>query len=450
MSGTIRIRKGLDIKLKGKAEKIFLKSERAKLFAIKPTDFHGVTPKLTVKPEDKVDVGTVLFYSKNNPEIKFTSPVSGKISAINRGERRKILEVIIEADQEDRFIDFKVGELSGLSRSEVINLLMESGLWPSIRQRPYDTIARPDKQPKAIFISGFDTAPLAPDYDFVLKDFKSEFQKGVDVLKILTEGDIHLSLDAEYPSCDTFKKVNGVRFHKFKGPHPAGNVGIQIHHIAPINKGETVWYVNPAEVVRIGKFFQEGKLDNNIIIALTGSEVEKPLYLKTIPGSSVESLVPKESLTGNNRIISGNVLTGRRLNRTGFISYYDKQLTVIPEGDHYDFFGWASLGFGKYSTSRTFWSWLSSSREYRIDTNLKGGERAFVMTGEYEKVLPMDILPVQLLKSILVEDIDQMEKLGIYEISEEDIALCEFVCTSKINIQEIIRKGMDLMIKETE
>ena len=450
MSELIRIKKGLDIKLKGKAEKIYMRADRASEYAVKPTDFKGVMPKLTVKLGENVKVGSTLFYDKYNPRVKFSSPVAGKISSINRGERRKILEVVVEPDAEDSFVEFKTGDPSKMAREEIVEVLLESGIWPSIIQRPYASIANPGKTPKSIFISGFDTAPLAPDYDFMLKEFKKEFQKGVDVLAALTEGKVHLSIDASYPASETYSVAKGVELHKFKGPHPAGNPGIQIHHIDPVNKGELVWYVNPAEVVRIGKLFLDGKLDNTTTIALVGSEVLKPLYYKLIRGASVESIVKDKIVEGNNRLISGNVLTGTRLTKAGFLGYYDSLMTVIPEGDHSDFIGWASLGFGKYSVSRTFWSWMTSKKEYKIDTNLKGGVRAFVMSGEYEKVFPMDIMPVQLLKSILVEDIDQMEKIGIYEVAEEDMALCEFVCTSKIGVQKILRDGLDLMKKETE
>jgi len=329
-------------------------------------------------------------------------------------------------------------------------LLLESGSWPSIIQRPFATIANPEKTPKAIFISGFDSSPLAADYDFMLKEFQEEFQKGVDVLAALTDGKIHLSVSATYPIGVTYSNAKNVELHKFNGPHPAGNPGIQIHHIDPVNKGELVWHVNPAEVVRMGKLFLDEKVDNTTIVALAGSEVLKPVYYKMIRGAAVDSILKDNLTEGSKRIISGNVLTGTRLTKAGFIGYYDNLVSVIPEGDHFDFIGWASLGFGKFSVSRTFWSWLTPKREYKIDTNLKGGVRAFVMSGEYEKVFPMDIMPVQLLKSILVEDIDKMEQLGIYEVAEEDMALCEFVCTSKIEVQKILREGLDIMKKETE
>ncbi|MCF8379932.1 MAG: Na(+)-translocating NADH-quinone reductase subunit A [Bacteroidales bacterium] len=450
MSEIIRIKKGLDIKLKGKADKIYQKAERASEYSVKPTDFIGVMPKLVVKVDDKVKVGSTLFFDKYNPRVKFTSPVSGKISSVNRGERRRILEVVIAPDDTDSFVDFKIGDLGKLSREQIIELLLESGMWPSIIQRPFAVIANPELSPKAIFISGFDSSPLAPDYDFMLKDSQTEFQKGIDVLSKLTDGKVHLSVDASYPATETYSMAKNVSLHKFKGPHPAGNPGIQIHHIDPVNKGEVVWHVNPAEVVRMGKLFMEGKVDNTISIAVAGSEVLKPAYFKAIRGAAVESIISGNITEGNNRIISGNVLTGTRLSKAGFLGYYDHMISVIPEGDHFDFIGWASLGIGKYSVSRTFWSWLTPNKEFKIDTNLKGGVRAFVMSGEYEKVFPMDILPVHLLKAIIVEDIDKMEKLGIYELAEEDMALCEFVCTSKIEVQKILREGLNLMKKETE
>ena len=450
MSKIIRIKKGLDIQLKGKADKIYMRADRASSYAVKPTDFHGIRPKLLVKPGDKVKVGTALFFDKYEPEVKFTSPVAGKVSTINRGERRRILEVVIEPDSKDSYEEFKVSEPGKMKRDQIIHVLKESGIWPSIKQRPYGLIADSSSAPKSIFISGFDSSPLAPDIDFIVKDFQEEFQKGVDVIGHLTDGKVHLTTNADYPACKTYSEARGVVHHKIQGPHPAGNPGIQIHHIDPVLKGQYVWYVGPMDVIRIGKLFLDGKVDNSSIVALTGSEVKKPVYYKMLRGAGVESILKGNCKEGNNRIISGNPLTGEALSKVGHIGYYDHQVTVIPEGDHYEFFGWAAPGFNKFSMSRTFFSWLQPNREYRLDTNFNGGHRAFVMTGEYEKVLPMDIFPVQLLKSILVEDIDMMEKLGIFEVAEEDLALCEFVCTSKTEVQQILRQGLDLMKKETE
>jgi Na+-transporting NADH:ubiquinone oxidoreductase subunit A len=450
MSEIIKIKRGLDIKLQGKAEKTILNAGVTDLYAIKPTDFIGLTPKLVVKPGDPVKAGTPLFFDKNHPEVKFTSPVSGKIADVSRGEKRKILTVIVESDGKNDSIRFNTGNPDGLSREKITETLLESGAWTLIRQRPYNIVANPQHAPKSIFISGFDSAPLAPDLDFIMKDSEKEFQAGINILKKLTDGKIHLSLLSTNEACAAFSKVSNVEFHYFKGPHPAGNAGIQIHHIDPINKGDVVWVVNPQHVATIGKLFLEGIFDNSIMIAVAGSEVIKPAYYKVIRGTSIANLIKGSVSSGEIRYISGNVLTGTQLMKDGFLGFYDNLLTVIPEGNYYDFLGWALPGIGKYSTSHSFFSWFTPSKQYALDTNLKGGERAYVMTGEYEKVLPMDIYPVQLIKAILSENIDKMEQLGIYEVVEEDFALCEFVCTSKINVQEILRSGLNLMRKEME
>jgi len=450
MSETIKIRKGLDIKLKGKADKIFIKAPRSKTYAIKPPDFQSLTPKIVAKPCTQVKVGSVIFYDKYRPEIKFTSPVSGQVLSIIRGERRRIIEVVIEDDGKDDAEVFVKGNPTAMKKEDIIKNLLDSGLWPVIRQRPYNIVASPADQPKAVFISGFDTAPLAPDFDFIMKDLAEEFQVGIDALSMLTEGKIHLNVDARYPSVRTFTETKGVQINKISGPHPAGNVGVQIHHIDPVNKGEVVWVVQPQDVVAIGRLFMTGKYDPSRVVALTGSEVVKPVYYKLIRGAQVTPLI-ENNLSGENvRIISGSVLNGSSLKPEGYVGYYDSQVTVIPEGNHHELFGWIMPGFKKFSVSRTFLTWLMPDREYKLDTNLHGGERAFVMNGEYEKVLPMDIYPVELLKSILVEDIARMEKLGIYEVVEEDLALCEFVCTSKTPVQSILRKGLNMIRKEME
>ncbi len=450
MSEIIKIKRGLDIKLQGKADKTVSQDAISGLYAIKPTDFIGLTPKLIVNEGDLVKAGTPLFFDKNRPEVKFVSPVSGKVVEVSRGERRKILAVIIESDGKNDFLKFATASPADLSREKITEALLESGMWPMIIQRPYGVIADPTKKPKAVFISGFDTAPLAPDLNFLMKDSEKAFQTGINALKKLTEGKVHLSLPANSEVCPAFAKAVNIEVHYFSGPHPAGNVGIQIHHIDPLNKAEEVWVVSPQNVAAIGKLFLEGVFDNSVTIALTGSEVLKPSYYKVVRGTSVLGLF-KDNLTGKElRYISGDVLSGTRISKDGFLGFYDNQISVIPEGNYYDFLGWALPGLDKYSTSRSFFSWLTPSKKYALDTNLKGGERAFVMTGEYEKVLPMDIYPVMLIKAILAEDIDKMEQLGIYEVVEEDMALCEFVCTSKTEVQSILRKGLDLMKKEME
>jgi Na+-transporting NADH:ubiquinone oxidoreductase subunit A len=450
MSEVIKIRKGLDIKLKGSADKIFMKAPRSKMYAVKPVDFHGLTPKIVKKPCEEVKVGTTIFYDKYRPEIKYSSPVSGIIQKIVRGERRRIIEILIEDDGKDTAESFKKGDPLSMSREQVKENLIESGLWPAILQRPYGIVASPADVPRDIFISGFDTAPLAPDYDFIMQDSEQEFQTGINALQQLTDGKIHLGLDAGYPAAKAYTSAKNVVRHYFKGPHPAGNVGIQIHKIAPINKGEKVWTVKPQDVVSIGRLFQTGKYDPNVIVALCGSEVIKPVYYKMIRGAEVSPIIKDNLKQEHVRIISGNVLTGKKISSEGFVGFSDAQVTVIPEGDYYEMFGWITPGLKKFSVSRSFFSWLTPNKEYVLDTNYHGGERAFVMTGEYEKVFPMDIYPVALLKSIIIEDIDKMEQLGIYEVIEEDMALCEFVCTSKTPVQSILRSGLRTVRKEFE
>lgn len=448
MSSSVKLKKGLDIRIKGGAEKVLAAEVQSSLYGVKPVDFPGLTPKLNVKPGDKVLAGTPLFHDKIRPEILFTSPVSGKVLSITRGDRRKLLEIVVEKNG-DEFIDFGKSDPAGLSRGKIKETLLISGLWPAIRQRPYHIVAHPNDVPKAIFISGFDTAPLAPDYNFIMDNSSATlFRSGVNALKELTDGKINLVLNGKGGSSELLKKAAEVEISHFSGPHPAGNVGVHIHHLDPINKGEIVWFVNLQDVVAIGRLFEEGIYNHERIIALTGSEVLHPQYYKVHSGASISDLIKDNVKAVNLRYISGNVLTGARVEPDGYIGYYDSQVTVIPEGDYYEFFGWMMPGIDKFSFSKTFASSLIPRKSFSLDTNLHGGERAFVMTGQYEKVVPIDIYPMQLLKAILAEDIDLMENLGIYEIAEEDFALCEFICPSKIEIQSIVRKGLDLMIKE--
>lgn len=447
MSKVIKVKKGLDIQLIGGAEKKLAKSEDSKTYALKPADFHGLTPKLLVKENEKVKKGTPLFHDKYRPDIVFVSPVSGEVTAINRGERRRILEVVVTPDGNNSSEEFQKVNPSSLSKETVKETLLKSGLWPFIRQRPYDVIANPKDEPKAIFISGFDSAPLAADVEFILNGEEKAFQYGVYALQKLTAGKVNLGLNAA-TSSSILEKTEGISVTKYQGKHPAGNVGIQIHNTNPILKGDVVWYIKPADVVQVGKLFLNGVLDFSRVIALAGSEIKEPQYYKTHIGASIRSIAGNKVSDKKVRYISGNVLTGSQVSIESYFGFYDTELTVIPEGDRYNFLGWAMPNLDKFSFSRTFFSWLTPKKKYALDTNFNGGERAFVMSGEYEKVFPMEILPVLLLKAILAEDIEKMENLGIYEVAPEDFALCEFVCTSKIESQEIVRKGLDLMLKE--
>lgn len=451
MSRKIKLRKGLNIPIKGKAEKIVAQDEVASnLFALKPGDFHSFTPKSAIKEGDTVKAGDIVFYDKYNPLIKIASPVSGNLKKIERGERRKILSFLIESDGKNEYTKFEVSNFKEFTSEQVKETLLNSGAWAFIRQRPFDIIAHPEDKPKAVFISGFDTSPLAPDYDFVLNNQQEDFQTGVNALKKMVDAPVFLTVNGAYPTNKLFTSIKGVELNSVQGPHPAGNVGVQIHHLNPVNKGEKVWHINPQDVLIIGRLFNKGIYDASRIIALTGSEIKKPMYYKTILGTSIHPII-KDNVAKDKtlRYISGNVLTGKKIEAEGYLCFYDHQITVIPEGDYYEFFGWIAPGFKKFSVSRTFFSWLMPNKKYTFDGNLHGGERPFTFSEQYEKVLPMDILPVNLLKAIIIKDIDQMEQLGIYEVGEEDLALCEFVCTSKIEVQKILREGFQLMIEET-
>ena len=450
MSKVITLRKGLDINLQGKPQASVSDAPQAALYGVSPLDFEGVTPKLLVKAGERVKAGTPLFFDKNDQRVLFTSPVSGCVAEIVRGEKRKVLAVTVTPDAERQYEDFGPADPTASSREEIVEKLLRSGLWPMIVQRPYGIIADPSDEPRAIFVSAFDSAPLAPDYNFALREERSNLQTGIEVLRKLTAGKVHLSVRAgaegDMPS------LGGVELHTFRGKHPAGNVGVQIHHIAPVNKGEKVWTVNIQDLVIIGRLFNTGHADMTRTIAVTGSEVEKPAYVRTIAGARVDSILGgnvKAQQEGDSvRIISGNVLTGTKTAMDGFLGYYANQLTAIPEGDKYELLGWAMPRLGKFSVSRAYFSWLCPKKAYRLDTNMNGGERPFVVTGLYEKYLPMDIYPMYLLKACLAGDIDKMENLGIYEVVEEDFALCEVVDPSKIDIQQIIRDGINLMIRE--
>lgn len=451
MPTVTRIKRGLDIPLKGEAEKILQTPDRAPEYAVKPTDFHGLFPKMMVEEGERVKAGSPLFYDKYNERVLFTSPVSGTYTKLVRGAKRRILEVIIEPDSEDEYVDFGSADPADLPVEEIKGKLLKSGLWPAIRQRPYSVIANPDDTPKSIFISAFSTVPLAPDLDFIVNGQEKEFQAGLNVVKRLTEGEVHISVQSAETTSDAFLKAAGARVHYFRGPHPAGNVGIQIHHISPLNKGEIVWYLDVQDVINIGRLFEKGIYQAQKIIAFNGPEVLKPRYYKVKTGARISSFAinnVKEEEGVTPRYISGDVLAGEKVRYDGFTGYYDSQVCVIPEGDQPELLGWLIPKTSKYSVSRTFFSFLMPWKKYRLNTNMHGGERPFVITGLYEKVLPMDILPMQLLKSIMINDIDMMEKLGIYEVAPEDFALCEFVCPSKTEIQTIIRQGLDNLRKE--
>ena len=450
MSKIITLRKGLDINLAGAAAQQLTELPLAAEYGISPLDFEGVTPKLLVKVGDEVKAGTPLFFNKADARILFTSPVSGTVAAINRGEKRKVLSVTVTPSAQQTYEEFPKLDLKKASREEIIEQLLKSGLWPMFVQRPYGIIANPSDQPKAIFVSTFDSAPLAPDYNFVLASEQENIEAGVALLGRLTDGKVHLSLRAKAEG--KMASVKGAELHTFAGKHPVGNVGVQIHHIDPINKGEVVWTVNVQDLAILGRFVREGKVDLHKTIAVTGSEISEPQYYRVVAGARLDSILAgkiKQQKEGDSvRVIAGNALTGVKRTQEDFLAFYANQLTVLPEGDKYELFGWMMPRFKKFSVSRAYFSWLCPKKQYKLDTNLNGGERPFVVTGLYEEYLPMDIYPVYLLKACLAGDIDKMESLGIYEVVEEDLALCEFVDPSKIEWQQALRDGINLMIKE--
>jgi Na+-transporting NADH:ubiquinone oxidoreductase subunit A len=447
MSKSIKLKKGLDIRLMGEAVTVKTNLAMPKMVSVKPSDFHNLTPKMVVKEGEMVKAGTILFHDKYIESVKFASPISGTVKAIVRGEKRRILEVLVESDGQQSYVDAKSGVLSGMSSEQVKETMLAAGLWPYLNQRPIDVVADPKNAPKSIFISAFSSAPLAPDYNFALQGKGEEFQAGLDALAKLTQGKVYLTLNAKVASNEVFKNAKGVEINTISGKHPAGNVGTQIHHIDPINKGEFVWTVNAQDVAIIGRYFVTGKYDTARIIALTGSEIKDPHYFETISGANIAELL-KDQITSDNV----RVLTGDKISKDGYLGFYHNEVSVIPEGDQLKFVatkGWFGPGFDKFSNSRTFPTWiLPKSKKFRLDTNTNGEERAFVVTGELERVFPFDILPMQLVKAAITDDIDSMENLGIYEVAPEDFALCEYVCTSKIDIQDKIRQGLDLIASE--
>ena len=447
MTNVIKIKKGLDINLKGKASEVLLNGGSSATYALVPDSYNGIMPKVVAKVGDKVKAGSVLFVDKNRPEIKFVSPVSGEVAAVNRGEKRKVLSVVVKPDTQVVYEEFGKKNVASMKADEVKEALLTAGMWPFIKQRPYDIVANPAESPRDIFVSAFYSAPLAPNFDFILKGQEADFQAGLSALAKMTAGKVYVGVRKGSAAA----KVSGVEVVEVEGPHPAANVGVQINNIKPVNKGEVVWTVNPDDVIIMGRLFNKGVADFSRLVVLTGSETTERGYIKTIAGCTIESLVAGKIMdNGHIRVISGNVLTGSKVGKEDYLRAYDNQVTVIPEGDDNDeFFGRAVPGFNKYSTSHSYLTWLiGRNKEYVLDARIKGGRRAMIMSNEYDKVFPMDILPEYLIKAILAFDIDKMENLGIYEVATEDFALCEFVDTSKIELQKIVRDGLNQLYKE--
>ena len=449
MSNNIYLKKGLDIPINGVATQNTKKVITPDVVAVKPTDFRGLVPKLLVREGDKVLAGTPVLADKMSQNILFASPVSGTVAEVVRGEKRKLLEVRIKADAEQEYVDFGKQKVSEMSAEQIKEAILAAGLWPALTQRPYGIIANPESKPKAIFVSAFSTAPLAADTEFALNGQAAHIQTAVDALAKMAGCNVHVSVNAANASASVFSKLQNVVLHTVSGKHPAGNVGVQIHPVSPVQKGEIVWTVSPVMLAAIGKLFNTGKYDVSRKIAVTGPKAINPAYVDGLPGISMKDIKDFYDASENLRFISGDILTGTNIGAEGFIGFFDNQVTILEEGDKYELLGWAKPFRPKlFSASRTYFSWLTPNKKYDMDTNLHGGPRAFVVNDVYGKVLPMDLYPVYLLKACLANDIDKMEKFGIYEVLEEDLALCEYVCPSKIYIQQIITDGIALMLKE--
>ena len=451
MSETIVLKKGLNLPVKGEAEPRLSKTIFPDTVAINPNDFKGLLPRLLVKEGDAVLAGSPVLSDKKDPRIIITSPASGRVKAVVRGEKRKLEAVLIECSEKQEYVDFGVRNAAASDAEQIREALLGSGLWPWLVQRPYGVVANPDIRPDAIFISGFNTAPLAGSTAFKHASDIADIQRGIDAVSRLTDGPVHLSLCAKCQKGTELDGIKGVEKHYFAGKHPAGNVGVQIAAIKPIMKDHTVWTISLQGLAEIGRLFSKGRYDARRHIAVTGAMAIEPSYVNVLPGTPVRSLAPFYGADATGiRIISGDMLSGKNVGEDGYIGFSAEQVTLLHEGTEREWFGWIRpLRYKQFSTDHSYFSWLMPWRKYEIDTNVHGGPRAFVMSDAYyAKVLPMDIYPLYLVKACLAGDIDKMEKYGIYEVLPEDLALCEFVDPSKNDIQDIIAKGIDLMLKE--
>ena len=447
MANVIKLRKGLDINLKGKAAEELSTVKEPGFYALVPDDFPGVTPKVVVKEQEYVMAGGPLFIDKNHPEVKFVSPVSGVVTSVERGARRKVMNIVVEAAAEQDYEEFGKQDVARMNADRVKELLLQSGMFAFIKQRPYDVIADPAVAPRAIFVSAFDSNPLAPEFEFALKGEEANFQTGLDALAKIAKTYLGISVKQKSAALTQAKNVT---ITAFDGPNPAGNVGVQINRVAPVVKGETVWTIDPQAVIFIGRLMNTGRVDMTRTVAVTGSEVLKPAYTKLRVGALLTSVFAGNVTKDKElRYISGNVLTGKQVSPNGFLGAFHSQVSVIPEGnDIHEMLGWIMPRFNQFSVNHSYFSWLLGKKEYTIDARIKGGERHMIMSGEYDKVFPMDILPEFLIKAIIAGDIDRMEALGIYEVAPEDFALCEFVDSSKLELQRIVRAGLDMLRAE--
>ncbi len=436
MKKNITLKKGLNLNLAGSVRRMEATEVKVARVAVTPDDFPGFVPKLDVQPGDAVKAGEPLLHDKNAEAMKLCSPVAGKVAEVVRGARRKIERVVVECDAAS------TEAVTFPADMPVKDLILASGLWPWMRQRPYDIVPSPEVMPRDIFVTALDTAPLAPDYAVPAADV---LEAGVKALGSLTSGKVYIGAAAG----SDFPAVAGAEIIGFNRLHPAGNAGVQAANIAPVNKGEVIWTLSLDTLARIGRLMLDRRADFSATVALTGSEVKEPCMLATVAGAEIKPLV-EGRLDGrtHERIISGNVLTGYPVAEDGYLRFPYRQITVIPEGDDADeFMGWASMSPSKLSESRSFPGHFSG-KEFAPDARINGGRRAMIMSGIYDKYMPMDILPEYLIKAIISRDIDKMEALGIYEVAPEDFALAEYADPSKLELQQIVRDGLEYLRKE--
>ena len=443
----INIRKGHNIRISGSPENEYFSRPKSKTVSIQPNNFRYVKPKLLVKVGDKVDIGSPIFFDKVQPDIKWASPGSGEIKEIILGDRRSVENIIIELNEEEKSVlhtPVKYQEISSLGKAKVTDQIMEANLWPMIRQRPFNKIADPNDTPMAIFVSGFNSAPLTVNLDFALRYKQSVFQAGLNVLNQLSNGKVHLTFEVD-TNCETLTAARNVNLHTVNGPHPSGNVGIQIHHINPWKPNEVIWVVNAQHVLTIGDLFLKGIYDPSIVATVAGPGVKNPAHIQTRTGASIETFLLDNLNSDDNRIISGDVLTGQETNLNGFLGYYDTTISVVPNSNEREFLGLLKPGNeqSRYSVTNAFISQNKSN--FNFTTQQSGSLRPMVPINAWENMLPMDIYPNALYRSILAEDFEEMEGLGLLECDEEDFALCSFVCPSKIDVGSVIRHGLNLM-----
>ena len=446
MINLIETHKGLDIQLAGKASEKKTKLGVVSDYALVPDDFTGIVPKVVVKEGDHVLAGDPLFVNKNFPEVRFASPVSGIVEAVVRGDRRKVLCVKVKADDSQEYRDFGSKNVDSLDGNGVRSLLLEAGLFGYINQLPYAVSTTPDTTPKAIFVSAFRDMPLAGDFDFEVKGQETDFQTGITALSKIAQVNVGISSKSQN---ETLRNLKDATVTAWQGPCPAANVGVHVNHLCPVNKGEVVWTVDPVAVIFIGRLLNTGKVDLRRTIAVAGSEVVEPHYVDALVGTPLKAILEGNVREGAVRIINGNPLTGRKDSLDGYLGAHTSEVTVIPEGDDADeMLGWLMPRLGHFSANRSYFSWLLGKRDYKLDARVKGGKRNMIMSGEYDKVLPMDIYGEYLIKAIIAGDIDKQEQLGIYEVAPEDFAVAEFVDSSKLELQSLVRKGLDTLRKE--